>query len=252
MQRGSSKDFWRSVRLGLRLADNGWVPSILEIDRSLTIPVEGRLCKARLFATADYRGCHAGGMIWPPPNGRIAGETLINALRKVAGPGKASEENDWLTIRRGMSRLVDLTNPPANRSVRARSKLARARIAALILKMLAWLRSRERSGWSALSLLFRRTRWFRSQGVPWKLFSDLYFYRGEGFYWNNFLTSIAVDRAMFRRLARAGFYERAGATLKQRGFRVASPHPAGLVFDQDFLPSGALIHKAIEMEEWKP
>jgi hypothetical protein len=249
VRRGSREDFWRSVKLGLGLADKGWVPSILEISRPLTVTVNGHRCKVHLRAYLDHRGCHAGGMIWLPKGTRLTRSSLERALRGVAGPGIISENSVRIDLRRGFSRLEDLTRPMRVR--RERSILAPARLSRLIRRVQGWLRSHERSGWSGQSVLFRRLRSFHAEGLKWKWFSDLYFYRGEGLYWNNFLTSMDVDRSTFRWLLKKGFYDRVGKDLERHGFRVSPPHPSGVVFDDNYPSTGVVIQRIKAMDRWK-
>lgn len=125
----------------------------------------------------------------------------------------------------GVASMKDVLSPRK----RPRLKLAPARRARFILEALEWLRT---SRWSPRGVDFRLER----RGPGWKLTSDLFFWRGEGLYWN----SLYMGR---------GDVE---ADLKKAGFRVLERGPRFLAFDRDFLPTRELLRKAAWLAAWRP
>jgi hypothetical protein len=230
----------------------GWTPWLLEFDRNTVVHVENRRCTARLYTYLHERGCRTGGMIQAPKGGRLPGEKLVGALELLSGPGMVAEQKGRIEISRGLSRLEEFRRKDGIRRLRKPIRLPTAPRSRLIRRFLSWLRTNERLGWSGMSVLFRLSRGFRAEGVRWLLFSDLYFYRGEGLYWNHWLTSKELRLPTFRRLMRLGFYDRVRKDLERRKFRVGEPHPQGLWFDQDFLPSLELTRRASEIVRWIP
>lgn len=252
MKKGSKADFWRSVGLGLKLAKFGWIPRMLEVDQPVAVRIAGCSCKGRRYLVLSDHGCHTGGFVWAPKGRKLSKNAVLETLHETFGSGQVVEIKPGrvLVLRRGISSFPEFARE--TRHSKSRVKVPDSRRAELIRKALRWLGVSKRNSWSGLTVLFRLARTFRASGVRWKLFSDLYFYRGEGLYWNNWLTSAEVDANLFRRLLRIGFYQGVSEELKDMGFRTQAPLETGLAFDQDFLRTGQLLAKAPMLARWNP
>jgi hypothetical protein len=240
------------VDLGLKLAKFGWIPRMLEVDQPVAVRIAGCSCKGRRYLVLSNHGCHTGGFVWAPTRRKLSKNAVLETLHETFGSGQIVEIRPGrvLVLRRGMTSLGDLARRTSvNKS---RVKLSDFKRAELIRRTVRWLRGSEQRDWSGLTVLFRLARTFRASKVRWKLFSDLFFYRGEGLYWNSWLTSAEVDLKTFKLLVSSGFYRRITGELKDMGFRVQPPHNAGLAFDQDFLPIAELLGKARQIARWKP
>ena len=167
-----------------------------------------------------------------PPEVTLPAAEVARSLRRIAGPGRIVPKPDL--------QQIELIRPL---HLRPRSRLIRS--------LLKRLRSTEPPGLSAQSIVFRLGRTFASQGVRWKLYSDLYFFRGEGLYWNNFLTCSAGIRT-FRRLERSGFVAEVKRGLRALGFRVQYAPRYGFPFDRNFPSSVELLKKAPLLAAWRP
>ena len=187
-----------------------------------------------------------------PNLGKPAHDEILGALREFAGTGGVVEDSyrSTIALQRGFSTLKEMDGGGRRRS--ACVKLPSARRASLIRSLLTWLRSHEHEGWSGCSLVFRLSRTFRAGGRRWNVFSDLFFARKEGLYWNNFLTSADADRRDYRRLEKIAFIGAVTRSLEPMGFRVSYHPPLGMPFDQDFLTSTEILKKAPRLAEWRP
>jgi len=257
MKRGSIDDFWRAVRVGYKLMRFGWRPWQLDIGRNIPLRVQGRSSKGFQYATAHRTGCHAGVVISTPLLRKLPKLKQPILPVSVTGNGFDLEiDRDRVAFHTGISSVSDIEHfqprGTFNREGVTRLFLSPDKRARLIQSMLPWLKMRQRRGWSALSMTFRRTSCFRAAGLRWELISDLFFARHEGYYWNNYLWTKHLGRPQFDRLQRAGFFASIQQDLKKLGFRIHGSDPGGIPFDQDFLPSLILEKKARLLAEWRP
>ena len=260
MKRGSKADFWRAIKIGSHLARYGWRPWQIDIDRELSVRVNERIGSGRSHASVDPTGdCHTGTFISFPEVKKTAAKKTRAPLISVIGRGfDLTIENHQMALSRGMDSVSDIEHLQpkgtysANGGGMTRLRLPPSRRAHLIRAIIRWFRVRGDLGWSASSITFHRSSAFQAEGVRWRLLSDIFFYRREGLYWNNYLTSEQVGARQFKRLQRTGFYANVQRDFEGMGFRVLALHPHGLPFDQDFLPSSELIRKAACLARWRP
>jgi hypothetical protein len=250
--RGGRSDFWRSAQVGLGLARFGWVPWSLDLDRRTTVKVGGSACPVYFHVSATPHGCHTGASLWLPRGRKPGPEEIARELHDLAGDGviTARPDEKHVSLRRGIASVGELKR--GRRSLTERLKLPLAKRATLIRALLGWLSANESLEWSGCSMVFRMERTFSAEGLRWRLFSDFFFFRGEGLYWNNFLGSPQADRRTYRRLEKTGFIGAVTESLKQMGFRVSYHPPHGVPFDQDFLTPAQILKKAPRLSAWNP